>query len=55
MRITRIERTIGVGILVKESQRLTPLAAHPPWLARLAHERQMDPEECPNLPPAPVE
>jgi hypothetical protein len=27
---TRIERTIGVGILVKERQRLTPLAAQPP-------------------------
>ena len=27
---TRIERTIGVGILVEERRGLPPLAAHPP-------------------------
>ena len=26
----RIERTIGADILVKESRKLAPLAAHPP-------------------------
>jgi hypothetical protein len=27
---TRIERTIGTGILVEESRKMAPLAAHPP-------------------------
>jgi hypothetical protein len=30
---TRIERTIGAGILVKERRKMAPLAAHPPCYA----------------------
>jgi hypothetical protein len=30
-----LERTIGVGILVRDRRGLPPLAAHPPWLAIL--------------------